>query len=144
MAITFHPKPGMILMCDFTGGFREPEMVKSRPVVVISPAMTGRSNLVTVIALSSSPPERVMPYNLKLPQSSLPNLGFFQKNETWVKGDMVYSVGFHRLDLIRLNERDGRTGKRLYYQTRLGRENMKLVYGCLLASLNLQHLTEHL
>ena len=42
MAITFHPKPGQILMCDFTYGFREPEMIKNRPVIVLTPSMAGR------------------------------------------------------------------------------------------------------
>jgi uncharacterized protein YifN (PemK superfamily) len=34
MAITIHPKPEMILFCDFSQGFALPEMVKSgRPVI---------------------------------------------------------------------------------------------------------------
>ena len=37
MALNFHPEPGMVLICDFTTGFRVPEIVKRRPVVVISP-----------------------------------------------------------------------------------------------------------
>jgi uncharacterized protein YifN (PemK superfamily) len=37
MAITFHPEPRMVLVCDFTTGFKEPEMVKVRPVIVLSP-----------------------------------------------------------------------------------------------------------
>lgn len=37
MALRFHPKPGTILMCDFDTGFQVPEMVKKRPVIVLSP-----------------------------------------------------------------------------------------------------------
>ncbi|EHN5985923.1 type II toxin-antitoxin system PemK/MazF family toxin, partial [Salmonella enterica] len=49
MPITHHPKPGQILLCDFSQGFKEPEMIKpSRPVIVLSGSMPGRANLVTV------------------------------------------------------------------------------------------------
>lgn len=115
MPITNHPKVGQILLCDFSYGFAEPEMVKSgRPVVVISPAMEGRGNLVTVVAISSQAPERPRAWHQRLPPASLPQLGMFQVRESWVKGDMVYAVGFKRLDLIRLNKRDPATGKRIY------------------------------
>ena len=43
--LPFQPKPGMLLMCDFDTGFRPPEMVKVRPVVVISP---GRKRILIV------------------------------------------------------------------------------------------------
>lgn len=144
MAITFHPKPGMILMCDFTDGFQEPELVKNRPVLVISPPIQERPKLVTVVGLSSQAPDRAMPYHMVLPKACLPNLGFFQAKETWVKGDMIYAVSFQRLDLIKLGERNSVTGKRLYYQNRLGRENMKQVYGCVLAGIGLKDLIQHL
>lgn len=49
MPITFHPKPGQILFCDFSSGFKEPEMIKNkRPVIVLSGPIKGRSNLVTI------------------------------------------------------------------------------------------------
>lgn len=145
MAITIHPKVGQILVCDFSSGFKEPEMVKSgRPVVVLSPAMKGRPNLVTVVALSTEPPNPVMPYHLELPRASLPQLGRFQERPSWVKGDMVYTVGFHRLDLIRLGRRDPQTGKRLYFTDRLGRPQMRQIYGCVMHGLNLGHLADHI
>lgn len=143
MAIQFHPKVGQILMCDFTEGFKAPEMVKKRPVLVISPSMKSRPNLVTVIPLSTTEPNPKEPYHYSLPAKSMPKTRHFQSKETWLKGDMVYVVGFHRLDLIRLNERCPSTGKRKYFDTRLGREQMKAVYGCLLASLNLSHLAKY-
>lgn len=145
MAITFHPKPGQILMCDFSKGFQEPEMVKAgRPVVVLSKPLTGRDGLVTVVPLSSTRPQSQMPYHLLLPPASLPQLGMFEKGETWVKGDMVYTVGFHRLDLIRLGKRDPKTRKRLYFTNRLSRERMREIYGCVLCGLSLTHLVQYL
>lgn len=145
MPITIHPKVGQILLCDFSSGFKEPEMVKSgRPVVVLSPAMQGRPNLVTVVALSTEPPAPVMPYHMELPRGVLPQLGRFQERPSWVKGDMVYAVGFHRLDLIQLGKRDRQTGKRVYFTRRLGRERMRQIYGCVMHGLKLGHLAPHI
>jgi hypothetical protein len=38
MSISEHPHTGVVVMCDYNSGFRLPEMVKRRPVVIISPA----------------------------------------------------------------------------------------------------------
>jgi uncharacterized protein YifN (PemK superfamily) len=102
MAIMIHPRPGQILICDFSLGFKEPGMVKKRPVVALTPSMQGRGQLVTVVALSSMKPNPVQKFHCLLPKASLPMSGKFQSNETWVKGDMVYAVVFHRLDLIKV------------------------------------------
>ena len=37
MTLGFHPNAGDIVICDYATGFKPPEMVKVRPVVVISP-----------------------------------------------------------------------------------------------------------
>ena len=145
MAIEFHPIPGHILLCDFSQGFKEPEMVKSkRPVIVLTPSIAGRGKLVTILALSTSTPDPVLPYHYKIPKSSMPQLGRFQENDTWVKGDMIYSVGFHRLDLIQLGKRHPTSGKRLYFKQRLGREQMSEIYKCMFHGLNLGHLGQYL
>lgn len=145
MAITFHPSAGQILLCDFSDGFRAPEMVKrERPVLVLTPAIKGRANLVTILALSTSCPSPIMPYHYKLPKASMPQLGRFQEKDTWVKADMIYTVGFHRLDLIKLGKRDVNTGKRLYFRQKLGREQMTEIYKCMLHGLNLGQLGKHL
>jgi uncharacterized protein YifN (PemK superfamily) len=145
MAITFHPKPGQILICDFSKGFKEPEIVKSnRPVIVLTPPFKGRAGLVTVVPLGTKEPTEIMPYHCKLPKNCMPQVGLFQDNDSWVKGDLLYTVGFHRLDLIRLGKRDPNTGKRLYYLNRLGRERMKEIYTCVLHGLNIGNLSQYL
>ena len=145
MALEFHPRPGQLLHCDFSTGFREPEMVKSnRPVVVLTPSMVGRGALVTVAALSTVKPDPIMPYHLEIPKSCMPMLGRFQEDSSWLKGDMVYAVGFHRLDLIKLGARDRQTGQRLYFNRCFSRDRMKEVYGCVLTAMNLGHVTEHI
>lgn len=144
MAITFHPRKGQILMCDFSIGFKEPEMVKKRPVIVISPPMEGRSNIVTVAAMSTAVPKKIMPYHYQVPKASMPQLGTFQEKNTWLKGDMIYAVGFHRLELIRLNKKDPNTGKRVYFDRRLGKEQMNKIYTCVLHGLSLGAVSEFL
>jgi mRNA interferase MazF len=143
MPLTIHPRAGQIIYADFSIGFAEPEMVKSkRPVVVISPSMQGRDQLVTVVALSTVEPPKLMPYHMKLPRACLPQLGQFEGRDSWVKGDMVYALGWHRLDLLQLGKRDQRTGKRLYFTNVLSRERMREIYACVLAGMGLGHLAK--
>lgn len=97
----------------------------------------------TVVGLSSVKPNPVLPYHYLLPKATLPMLGEYQDQETWLKGDMIYSVGFHRLDLIQLGTRDA-AGKREYYKARLSRERMRTVYSCVLHGLNFASLIPHL
>ncbi|MCF6807215.1 type II toxin-antitoxin system PemK/MazF family toxin [Thiotrichales bacterium 19S9-12] len=144
MAITFHPRPGQILLCDFSQGFKEPEMVKNkRPVIVITGSIQGRSHLVTVVPLSTKKPTEIQPYHYEIPKRSMPMIGRFQNSSSWVKGDMLYTVGFHRLNLIRLGKKNAQ-GKRAYFQQRLSRDQMKIVLQCVLNGLNLNQLTQHL
>ena len=42
MTLAYHPRAGQILICKFDG-FRVPEMVKVRPVMVFSPRLPHRS-----------------------------------------------------------------------------------------------------
>jgi len=68
-------------------------MTKSgRPVVVLSTDMKGRNGLVTVAALSTTEPNPCMSYHYKIPLSSMPQLGKFQQSDSWLKGDMIYTV----------------------------------------------------
>ena len=116
MPLKYPPNPGNILRCDFHG-FKEPEMVKPRPVVVIS-ARPERMNRRTciVVPLSTSAPNPVMKYHLEiaLPGSVLPK---DISRSCWVKGDMIYAVSLERLDLYRLGVNS--EGKRLYYNDRI-------------------------
>lgn len=136
MPIRIHPRPGQILMCDFSIGFKEPEMVKTRPVIVLTPAMNGRADLVTVVALSTTRPEKILNFHCLIPPASLPMLGLFQGKDNWVKADMIYAVGYHRLELVKLGGRDNQ-GKRLYFTRCLGRETMRRIFSCVLHGLNM-------
>ncbi len=98
MPITFHPKAGMVLMCDFDG-YIAPEMVKTRPVVIVSPNHLERGGLYTVVPMSATAPAKPQPYHLKLANNPMPK----GDNEVWIKCDMVATVCVARLDRIKVS-----------------------------------------
>lgn len=126
-------------MCDF-GGFKAPEMIKSRPVLVLNTRPNGH-RLVTITCLSTTAPEKPQPHHMQLDDNHLPRHKFFRGGTTWVKGDMIYTLSFDRLSYVSLGSDNG---KRIYFQNRLGRETMKEVYSCVLHGLNLGALSQHL
>jgi mRNA interferase MazF len=141
MPINDHPAPGTILVCNFNGTFKEPEMVKPRCVIVLSPRIRARAKLCTVVCLSNTAPDHEQQYHCQIdiePALPVP----WSSKGIWVKGDMIYSIGFHRLDLIRLGKDRG--GKRIYRMEPISAEQMKLVKCCVLRGLGLSTLTKHL
>ncbi len=141
MALTAHPEKGTVLMCDFNSGFVPPEMVKRRPVVVLSPDIRQRGKVCTVVALSTSVPMPVMPYHtlFKLPPE-FPE--WMRQKPVWLKGDMLYTVSFARLDLIRCGKR--KDGSRIYLYAPLDKRTLIEIERCVLRGLGLSHLTKHL
>lgn len=141
MSIDHHPGLGCIVTCDFDQGFKAPEMVKRRPVVVISPQTSWRPGLCTVVGLSTTAPQPQRPYHCVIELD--PPLPPPWTAEMWVKGDMVAAVGFHRLGLIRLG-RDEAGKRRIYRMNVLSTEQLKKVRACVLHSIGLFQLTKHL
>lgn len=143
MALTYHPKAGMIVMCDFSQGFKMPEMTKNRPVIILSPYIQGREKLATVVPLSTTRPQPVRNFHYEMNTRSLPNIRFFQESpHCWVKADMICAVGFHRLEMIRIGK-DG-NGKRVYFTRRLGDEQMHDIWQCVLHGMGVGYLGAHL
>lgn len=141
MPIHEHPDKGSILICDYDRGFKCPEMVKPRPVIVLSPKIKARPHLCTVVALSTTPPEPKMPYHEQIDiWPLLPSK--YESTGLWIKGDMVNAVGFHRLNFIRVGKNSG--GKRIYYYHTISDQQMKLVKTCVLRGMGLSVLTKHL
>lgn len=141
MAISDHPAPGTILVCNFDGTFKEPEMVKPRCVIVLSPRIKKRAKLCTVVCLSSTEPDHIQQYHCQLdirPKLPAP----WGSDGIWVKGDMIYSIGFHRLDLIRLGKQPD--GTRTYRFDTITPEQMNEVKSCVLRGLGLSTLTRHI
>ena len=106
MALNFHPAPGTIAIRDYSTGFIAPEMVKVRPVVVLSPRRRG-SQLVTVVPLSSTEPIPAEPWHVLLPPGIYPPA----RGPMWVKADIVATVALTRLDRVKMK---GRGGVRTY------------------------------
>ncbi|WP_245429565.1 type II toxin-antitoxin system PemK/MazF family toxin [Mesorhizobium sp. DCY119] len=123
------------------GGFQEPEMMKRRLAVIISPKIAARPHLCTVVPLSLTEPSKEMPYHkrIRIPFELPKEWG---DHERWIKGDMVNAVGFHRVDLLRLGKDKG--GKRTYQYSVLPDELMKIVRQCVLHGMGLSALTKHL
>ncbi len=108
LSINFHPKPGHVLICDFNTGFRPPEMVKKRPVVVLS---RSHQQLVTVVPLSTTEPNPIEKWHHELREASLP--ASLRRTKHWAKCDVVVTVAFWRLDRVCIGKHPT-TGKRMY------------------------------
>jgi uncharacterized protein YifN (PemK superfamily) len=142
VAINEHPATGTLLLCDFRNGFKEPEMVKLRPVVVISPKISVRPKLCTVVPLSTQPPQIKMAYHYELASINPALPPPYNEGPNWIKGDMVVSVGFHRLDFFRYGK--DWLGKRVYRYEILPPEDLKAIRCCVLSGLGLAALTKNL
>ena len=100
MAISFHPKQGMVLFCNFDTGFIPPEMVKLRRVAIISPYQLNKRGICTVVPFSTSAPDAVMDFHHCIPAGRYVFLS--QTSDVWVKGDMLATISLSRLDRIRV------------------------------------------
>ena len=105
--VVFYPKKKEIVSCLFEEadrtsnaplrGFVVPEMIKTRPVLVLSTVSSGLS---TVVPLSTTPPEPVKSFHYELFwDSPLPG---WDGLSCWAKGDMVYTVTNERLLPLRV------------------------------------------
>lgn len=91
-------------MCRFDG-FTEPEMVKTRPVVILA-KHKHNSKLVTVVPLSTTAPTKLGAHHHQL--SSNPKPGENKTLPVWAKCDMVYTLSIERLELFQIRTRQGR------------------------------------
>lgn len=114
MALPYFPRRGEVLICDFDSGFRPPEMVKRRPVVVLSVKESHSRRLCTVVPFSTTAPAPVCQWHHCLPQVTVP--GLVAVGDMWAKCDMIATVSFDRLN-------------KPYVKTRHGRRYQELVLG---------------
>ena len=106
MPLGYYPRPGEILLCHYDRGAVAPEMVKTRPVVVVGPRLRRRAQLVTIVPLSTTEPMPPEAYHslIELAVSLPPPFG---STRMWAKCDMVQSVALARLDRFREARRQG-------------------------------------
>lgn len=138
MPITFYPDHGSILMCDFNSGFNPPEVVKRRPVVVVSPR---RNNfqVCTVVPLSRTAPNPIEDHHHRLDPASLPRS--LRGRDSWAKCDMLMTVSLSRLD--RILDGKGPQGARKYIVGKLTPADFKAVRIGILYAIGLNSLTIH-
>lgn len=121
MALTFHPRPGALLICDFSFGFKAPEMIKKRPVVIISPRRRRSMKLCTVVPLSTAVPKTVERFHHRMNPRSVPvELG---AQESWAKCDMLCTVSLERLDRIMVKS----GGRRAFITPRVLDEDLEAI-----------------
>lgn len=125
MAIRYPLAPRTLVLCDYgLGGFREPEMVKRRPAIVVSPRLPHRDNLCSVVPISLTAPMHDVPYVVKI-ELEEPLPAPFDSPVAWVKCDLVATVSFERLDMFRTG-RD-QEGKRKYLTRKLPEDDFERV-----------------
>jgi len=139
--LKYHPAAGTIVVCDFTTGFRPPEMVKRRPAVIISHRLAFRDRLCTVVPLGQSAPDQKIDYQCQI--SVKPRLPEpFAAGMFWAKADMLATVSLDRLNFFHTS-RD-QTGRRRYLQPRLDQAELLRIKACMLHALGMHNLTEYL
>ncbi len=126
MPLLYQPKPRSVVMCDFHG-FVEPEMVKTRPVVVLA-SNKRNSKLVTVVPLSTTEPTILEAHHHELSVNPLPDKPNYVS--CWAKCDMVVTVSLHRLDRYK-------TGKREYIVPTVGNADFEAIRQGVMAALGL-------
>jgi mRNA interferase MazF len=136
VALKYHPKQGEIVICSYPKDMIVPEMVKTRPVVIISPKFKSRGNLATVVPLSTTRPPILMPYHYELCLTT-PLPGRWSTNPCWVICDHPMTVNLARLDLIYCGK--DVSGKRIYHQQVLPVDDIRNIQNALKAALALAH-----
>lgn len=106
MALPYLPKQGEILVCDFDDSAIGAEMIKRRPVVVVSRHEAHRSSLCTVVALSTTPPVPPLKWHHYMPLLRV--TGWSADDGVWAKCDMLATVSLERLNKPYIKRRTGR------------------------------------
>ena len=130
MPLPFHPRAGQVLVCDFTG-FKEPEMVKVRPVIVISPRLPYRSDIAAIVPISLTAPRHNLPFCYRLSKNYHPNED--DGLPCWAKADLVLNIGTYRLSGFKV-------GRRKYEFPQLTAEDLISVRYAVLAGLGLDRI----
>lgn len=142
MGLKFPPLLGQVVICDYSTGFREPEMVKERLAVVVSKRLPHRDGLCTVVPLSETPSRAGIKYQCKV---ELP----FEAPEAyagkvkWAKADMLATLCYKRMSLP-YTKRDPTTGNRKYIRIVLDPAELLKIRHAMLHALSLDDLTNHL
>lgn len=140
MGIWYYPSPGEILLCDYGTHVVAPEMEKRRPVVIVTPRLRRRNELVGVVPLSLTAPQHPDNHHCQF-QLEKPLPEPFDCPTMWAKADMYSVVSRARLDRFKA----GRShGQRMYLAGKVSDQQLKEIKAALLCGLGLDSLTIHL
>lgn len=138
----YYPNQGEILLCNYGNNVIFPEMDKPRPVIVVSPRLRRRGNLVGVVPLSTTTPDVIEDFHCQIELSvCLP--APFDSPTMWAKCDMIATVSKDRLDRFKAGRKAG-GGSRLYSSGKLTAAQLRSVRMAVLCGLGLSSLTIHL
>jgi uncharacterized protein YifN (PemK superfamily) len=102
MSLNFFPRAGQVYVCDFSG-FKEPEMIKPRPVIVVSPKLPHRSEIVAIVPISLTAPIHNLPFCYRLSKNYHPDEP--DDLPCWAKADMLMNIGLYRLSAFKVGVR---------------------------------------
>ena len=102
MALNFFPRAGQIFVGDFSD-LKAPEITKKRPVIVVSPKLPYRSQLVAIVPISTTAPLHDLPFVYQLSKNYTP----WGEPElvSWAKCDLVMNVAMARLSAFKVDRR---------------------------------------
>ena len=128
MPLIHVPNAGEVLMCDFEG-FKPPEMVKTRRVVVVSPRpRRGYPGTYIIVPISKTPP---LPPSACHREFSPRSYAFLHATESvWAKADMVCCVASTRLDRMTVGSR--------YCHCELRKDDLEAIKRCVLHALGMR------
>lgn len=133
MPLPYFPRMGQILVCDFSG-FKEPEMVKPRPVIIVSPRLPYRSEIVAIVPISTSAPRHDLPFVVRLSKNYHPQEP--DDHPCWAKCDMPVNIALRRLNGFKV-------GRRRWENPRASDADLAAVRRGVLHGLGMGHLLEH-
>lgn len=116
-------------------------MDKIRFAVVVSPRLRHRTNLCTVVPISTTAPEHPQPYHVKLDKDPYPESP--PGTVAWVKCDMLMTVSYARLSQY-YRGRHPQTGKRNYITLRVSPDEFKAIRIGILNAIGMGGLKDHL
>ncbi len=127
MGLKFFPRAGQLFIGNFHD-LKAPEITKVRPVIVISPRLPYRSELVAIVPVSTTPPRHRHGFVYKLSKNYHPNSA--DDLDCWAKCDLVMNVSLARLSAFKI-------GRRKYLYPTLSPEDLAGVRRAVLAGLGL-------
>jgi uncharacterized protein YifN (PemK superfamily) len=132
MPLPYLPESGEVLICAFDDVAQGAEMIKRRPVVVVSTKSSHHRRLCTVVPISTTAPIPPRLWHHQL--SGLNITGWKASAAMWAKCDMLATVAFDRLNAPYLKSRHGRR----YTMQQVSAADLDAIQTCLTNYLNLR------